>query len=418
MTQETLKMSKRERERARVMVEVVSERWTLARGAREMGVSVRQAIRIKNRYLSNREAGLLHRSRDRVSNRRKPDAFRQEVLALYRERYRDFGPTLAAEKMAELDGVIVHPETLRLWLKTARLWQGKHNAREHRKQRQRRERFGELVQIDGSDHAWFEARGPRCTLMVMVDDAKGRVVLHMAPAETTQAALSVLRRWVGLYGVPQALYADRKSVYFSPGDSDKTTEFGQVARRLEIELIRAHSPQAKGRVERMNGTLQDRLVKELRLRDISTIEGANAMLDAFAADLNRRFERAAMNPCDAHRVAPSDPMELDDLFRIEYSRVVTRDNTYAFESRRWQILEQPGAPAPGTTVRVCRALDGSLSCRHSRRTLEVCQTGSPPSPAPKHSASGRRVKAKRAPLAPEGGLDPPALARAEENRAA
>jgi len=418
MNQETLKMSKKERQRAQVMAEVVSGRWSLARAAREMRVSKRQAVRIKKRYLREGEAGLVHRSRDRVSNRRKPDGFRQEVLALYRERYGDFGPTLAAEKMAELDGVSVHPETLRLWLKAAHLWQGKHKAREHRKQRQRRERFGELVQIDGSDHAWFEERGPRCTLMVMVDDATGRMALHMATAETTQAALRVLRQWVGLHGVPQALYADGKSVYFSPKGSDKPTEFGQVARRLEIDMIPAHSPQAKGRVERKNSLLQDRLVKELRLRGISTIEEANAMLEGFAGDMNRRFARAPMSPCDAHRVAPGDPMELDDLFRVEHPRVVARDNTYAFQSRRWQILEQPGAPAPGTTIRVCRALDGSLSCRHARRSLETCLISGTPPPAPKHSASGRRVKAKRATLTPEGGLDPPALARAEENRAA
>lgn len=400
------------------MEEVVGGRCTLERAAREMRVSKRQAVRIKQRYVSEGDAGLAHRSRDRVSNRRAPEAVRQAALELYRRRYADFGPTLASEKMAEHDGVRVNPETLRLWLKAARLWQGLRKAREHRKRRQRRERFGELAQIDGSEHAWFEGRAGRACLMVMVDDATGRVVLHMAAAETTQAALAVARKWVGLHGAPQALYADRKSVYFSPGDSGKTTEFGQVMRRLEIDLIRAHSPQAKGRVERMNGTLQDRLVKELRLRGVSTIEGANAMLDEFAEELNARFAREALNAMDAHRMVPSGAEGLDDLFRVEHSRVVGRDNTYTFQSGRWQILEQPGAPPPGASVRVCRSLDGALSCRHGRLALEVREIAKRSQPARKNSASAGRVKAKRAALAPNGGLDPPASARAGETRAA
>jgi hypothetical protein len=265
MNQEALRMSRKERERMVVMEQVANGTLALNRAAEMMGVCVRQAVRIKKRYAKQGPAGLVHRGRDRVSNRRLPKDLKERALALYAEHFPDFGPRLAAEKMEECHGLAVQEETLRLWLLDAHLWQGKRAARQHRRRRARRERFGELVQMDGSDHDWFEGRGPRCCLMVMVDDATGRIALLLVPSETTQSALMILRKWVEMWGIPEALYADGKTVYFPPEFSATgETEFGQVAHRMGIETIRAHSPQAKGRVERKNSLLQDRLVKEFR----------------------------------------------------------------------------------------------------------------------------------------------------------
>ena len=371
MSQETLKMSRKERDRALVMEKVASGIMGIGEAAVKMNVSLRQAIRVKKRYLKHGEAGLVHRSRDRVSNHRLSSEVRRKALELYQTKYWDFGPTLASEKMAEFDHLVMHPETLRLLLKRALLWQGRGKELKHRKRRARRERFGELVQVDGSDHLWFELRGPRACLMVMVDDATGRIMLHMAPGETTVAALMVLRKWVSRWGVPVDLYTDRKMVYFPPDGSKNETEFQQVTRRLGIGMIPAGSPQAKGRVENRNKLLQDRLVKEFRLRGISNIDDANAMLDDFANEMNERFAVEAVLPCDAHRMISKRKDDLDSLFQIEYPRVVARDFTYSFEGRQWQILKQSNLPAPGKRVSVCRRLDGTLLCTYQGRPLRV-----------------------------------------------
>jgi len=277
MAKETLRMSAKERKRLVVMEQVKGGGLKLVEGADRMGVSYRQAKRIWARFRLAGASGLVHAGRDRVSNRRIDPVFREQVLGLYREYYRDFGPTLACEKMAERDGVVVHRETLRRWLIEACLWSGRRAWRKHRRRRPRRGHFGELVQLDGSEHAWFEDRAPRSCLMVMVDDATGRTEALMAPAETGQAAFAVLRQWIERHGVPAALYTDRKNIYVTdrePTAEEKRlgkgalTDFGRACQRLGIEIVTAHSPQAKGRVERRNGVFQDRLVKELRLRKI------------------------------------------------------------------------------------------------------------------------------------------------------
>jgi hypothetical protein len=269
--------------------------------------------------------------------------------------------------MRERDGVEVNRETLRRWLIEAGLWRLGEKERTHRKKRKRKARFGQMLQIDGSDHAWLEDRGPRCTLMVLVDDATGRIALYMSEQETTRAALKVLCKWVRLEGVPCSLYADRRSVYFteefihSPErrkDPEVFTDFMKVADRLGIEMIPAHSPQAKGRVERVNATLQDRLVKELRLAGISSIAEANAMLDAFARDYNNRFAREPLRSANAHRAAPRGQKQWQYFFCTEATRVLQKDNTVCHGSELWQILSQPDAPRPGSRVTLRTPLEG------------------------------------------------------------
>ena len=359
MTQETLAMSSSERDRLAIMQKIQSKELLLKEAAGQMGVSDRQAIRIKKCFMQSGAHGLVHRSRGMPSHRQKPEDFKRRVLEIYQARYLDFGPTLAVEKMLEHEGVVVDNETLRRWLIAKGLWEIGAEGRVHRTKRPRREHFGDMLEIDGSDHAWFEDRGESSTLMVLVDDATGRIMLHMAQEETTQDALIVLRKWVKSYGVPASIYADRRTIYFTEAfiyeydrrkDPAVFTDFMRVADRLNIDMIPAYSPQAKGRVERVNGTLQDRLVKEFRLHAISTIETANAMLDAYAEAYNRRFAREPLRPADAHRAAPRGRAQWDYYFCTEQLRTVQKDNTVSYKNQQWQILQQAAAPRPGSRV--------------------------------------------------------------------
>ncbi len=365
MSQETLKMSQKERERMVIMRQYQSGELLLKQAAWQMKVSGRQASRIKKRFVAQGAEGLIHRSRDMPSQRSHEPEFRRHVLEVYQKRYPGFGPTLACEKMAEHEGLEVNRETLRRWLIAENLWRVGKKERVHRQKRKRRDRFGQMIQIDGSDHAWFEERGQKAMLMVLIDDATGKIMLHMAEAETTRAALTLLEKWVRRYGVPNSIYADRRTVYFTSEfvhdrdrreDPQTFTRFMAVTERLGIEMIPAYSPQAKGRVERMNGTLQDRLVKELRLLGIDTIDGANAMLDAFADDQNRRFALEPARPGDAHRRAPQGRRQWDYFFCTEETRKVQKDNTVVFKNQQWQILPQKGAPRPGQTITLRTAL--------------------------------------------------------------
>lgn len=359
MTQETLAMSDKERKRLIVMARMDQGVLVLKEAAWEMRVSDRQAIRIRKSFLIHGPAGLVHRSRGMPSHHQKSADLKRRVLDVYGKRYPGFGPTLAAEKMEEYEKILIHHETLRRWLIGDNQWQVGTKERVHRTKRKRRERFGELLQIDGSDHRWFGEDGPSTMLMVLVDDATGHLALHMSKEETTLAALTILRKWVKAHGVPAAIYADRRSVYFTEafvqeperrGDPALFTEFMKVTDRLGIEMIPAYSPQAKGRVERANRTLQDRLIKEFGLRGIRTIEAANAMLDEYADEHNRRFDKPPARQSDAHRTGPRGKEEWEYYFCTEEQRVVQNDNTVSYNGEQWQILAQAGAPPPGSRI--------------------------------------------------------------------
>ena len=381
MGQDLLLMSFRERRRMAIMEQLDAGGLTLAEAAGRMGVGYRQAKRIRQRWRRGGAVSLIHGLRGCVSNRRTPRAFKEQILDLYRRHYWDFGPTLACEKLCELHGLDVVPETLRRWLHDARLYVPRRAARQHRKRRKRRERFGSLVQIDGSHHAWFEQRGGKSCLMVMVDDATGTALGHMGKEETTRNAYGALGAWIERHGVPAAIYADMKTVFFAtrrPTDEEKRqgsgalTDFGRACWRLGIEMITAHSPQAKGRVERKNGVLQDRLVKELRLQGIDDIDAANAFLPRFFEDLNRRQACPAASPLDAHRRSPSAET-LNDMLCREQTRVVQNDWTVRYENQIYQIRRQHPMAAPGQTVTVRRRLDTTLAIIHHGRPLAFDQ---------------------------------------------
>jgi hypothetical protein len=290
---------------------------------------------------------LVHRLRGKPGARRKPAALRAQALARYaEERYADFSPTLMAEQLLK-EKLVVDHETLRRW----RLAEGTHPVRrrkqQHRQWRERKPSFGAMVPLDGSHHDWFEGRGPKCVLMVMVDDATNRMRARFFAEETTRASYDVLEGWVRKHGLPASLYVDRDSIYRCEGVASiaeqlarkqPPTQFGRAMQVLGVELILANRPQAKGRVERMNGTLQDRLVKELRLAGISDRESANRFLDGkYLRAFNRQFARAAASPADMHRAAPGN---LNEVLSWEEERVVSGDWTVACEGKRYQMDRQ------------------------------------------------------------------------------
>jgi hypothetical protein len=304
------------------------------------------------------------------SNRKTAEDIRNLALEQYRTRYRDFGPTFAAEKLAEEGGVKMSVSTLRRMLMEEGLWQGKRRSREYRSRREPRPRFGELVQFDGSPHAWFESRGPRCCLITMIDDATKTRLSRFFEEETTAGAMTVLSYWIQTYGIPQSLYWDHKNAFVltrEPTDAEllagitkPKSHFGKACGKLGIEVIAANSPQAKGRVGRNHGVDQDRLVKELRLAGISTIEQANRFLrDAYLPKMNGKFTRPAASQEDAH--VPLLDADLADIFSFEYERTVSNDYTVRFETRLFQILKEQGSrPQPRKLVIVRKKLDGTI----------------------------------------------------------
>lgn len=405
---ERLTMSRKERRRFLEMEAVKGGKQSLADAAERLRVSYRQARRIWRRFADKGEAGLVHRGRGRRSNRSKPEKTRRDCMAIYREDLEGFGPTLAAEKLAERSLVVDH-ETLRRWLLVEGLWQKERRRGKYRKRRPRKEHFGELVQLDGSFHEWFDG-GRRCCLMSMVDDATGVRHSLLAEEETTEAAMRLLWRWVALYGVPRALYTDGKTVYIT--DREPTLEealagepaltaFGKACRKLGIQIIRASSPQAKGRVERSHGVYQDRLVKEIRLRKLSTIEEVNELLcgGGFDDELNRRFAKTPADPLDLHH-SLEDGLDLGGVFACEQTRVVQNDWTVRYRNRWLQItgVKRTLPPAKSKVI-VQQRLDGSLWLLYREARVPFEELAQPPAPPVRAPQPRRPAKTPSTPPA-------------------
>ena len=363
-----LAMSQRERSRLVMMTRVREKAMTIREASEVMEVSYRQGRRIYKRYREEGDRGLIHRNRGQPSNRRKPSEVKGKVLALCREQYWDFGPTLAAEKLEERDGHEVDHETLRRWLLAAGLWKRQRKRAKHRQQRERKSHFGELVQMDGSHHRWFEERGEEGCLMDMVDDATGKTLALLSEEETTVAAMKVLWAWVERYGIPRALYVDWKNVYVTQREPTleeqlagelPLTQFGRACQKLGIEIITASSPQAKGRVERKHGVYQDRWVKELRLEGIRDIERANQHLCGFTDGINAKFAVEPRSSADFHRPMPED-MDLRGVFCREETRTVGNDWVVRYKNRFFQIGLQSNLPPARRRVMVQEHLDGSI----------------------------------------------------------
>jgi len=345
-------LSIKELNRVEVLGRVKAGSLGVVEAAKLMGLSYRQGKRVWARYRAGGARALRHRGCGRRSNRGYSEAARDQAVRRYGERYGDFGPTLAAEHLAE-EGLAVSRQTLARWLRAAGLWSGARRRKPYRQRRQRREHFGELVQLDGSFHEWLEERGERGCLMHMVDDATSTAAGRFYSEETIWAAVGVLRRWIEQYGVPRALYTDWKNVYVREAtEAEKLageaplTQFGRMCQQLGIRIIAANSPQAKGRVERAHGTHQDRLVKKLRLAGISSYEEANRYLDEqYLANHNRRYARPPASAVDYHRRRPT-ARQLDEVFWLEQERVVSADWVVSYQTRLLQLERQSRHYAP------------------------------------------------------------------------
>ena len=389
MPEGCLLMSEKERERSHLIRRTIEKNLTQREAAERLGVCVRQFKRLVHAWKRAGDAGLISHQRGRTAPNRLADATRLGIERLLRETYPDFGATLAAEKLAERDGIVVSRETVRRIQTRLKLHRPKKRGEKRVFQsRDRRPRFGELVQIDGSPHDWFEGRAARCTLIVFVDDATSQLLaLRFVPAESTKAYLETLRGQILTHGRPLAFYSDRHGVFRvnakDAESGDGKTEFGRVVERLDIGLINALTPQAKGRVERANQTLQDRLIKEMRLNRIGSIEAAHAFLPGFIRKYNEKFGVPARDGPPAHRPWTKTEDELDETLARREERILTKALTFSSGGKKYCVKTAgPGTALRGAKVALHHFADGRLRVYHKQRPLTFTAYGSYPIPDP------------------------------------
>ncbi len=372
-------MSPAEQDRLRTLQRIADGALTQAQAARKLGISERQVRRLVRAFERHGPQGVLSKRRGAVPNNRVGDETRAAVLERYRGEYRGFGPTFLAQTLAERDGITVSREWLRAFLVEQHLWRAKQRRRNVHPLRRRRPRFGELVQMDGSPHEWFEERGPSCTLLLAIDDATSRVTAGLFElAETTEGYYRLLALHLANYGRFHAAYTDKHSIFRYSGsstDSAITTQLHRALDQLDIELICANSPQAKGRIERANRTFQDRLIKSMRLESIATIEQANAFLPRFIADHNTRFAVAAADAEDVHRSI--EGFRLDDILCRHDERVVTRNLMFQLDDACFKLVDPYSRRqlAAGSRILIRRHPDGRMTVRHGDHTLAAEQAG-------------------------------------------
>jgi transposase len=401
-------MSGKELKRAEVLSRVKRGELKLTEAADLLEVSYRQAKRLKKRYRAGGSKALVHGNVGRASNR-VDDKRRERVLDLVRENYSGepherFGPTLASEHLEADHRIRVPRETLRRWMLSAGLWSRRRKRQAHRKRRQRKAHFGELIQIDGSHHRWLEERGPQACLMNFVDDATGLALGRFSSEETTWAAADLLQAWVRQYGVPKALYCDWKNVYKRQPTSreaiegiEPETQFGRMCAKLGIRIIAASSPQAKGRVERHHGTHQDRLIKKMRLEGIADYEAANRYLDErYLREHNAKFGCEPAAEADFHQCLPKR-LDLKWVFCLEAERRVSNDLVVRFENRFLQLkAKRNQSLGAGARVTVQQGRDGELRVRFEGRAVGFEEIDRP---QPKERAEPRQ-RAVRQPRQP------------------
>jgi hypothetical protein len=399
LAQELVTMSAKEVDRLEVIRRVLERRLTRVRAGRLLGITARQVRRLCDAYERDGAAGLVSKRRGQPSNRRLSKDVQHRAVALVRNLYSDFGPTLAREKLIELHGIRVAKETLRKWMAAADIWltRDRRVPKPHQP-RYRRSCLGELVQIDGCDHHWFEERGPACALLVYVDDATGRLMeLRFVKTESAFGYFDATASYLRRHGKPVAFYSDKHSIFRvakegTTGRDRGVTQFGRALGQLNIDIICANTPQAKGRVERMNSTLQDRLVKELRLRAISTMESGNAFAPTFMEDFNGRFAKPPRNPHDAHR--PVDEQALDGVFSWQEERTMSRNLVVHY--RRVSYLIEPTKEAlnlGGHKVSVHEWHDGRVELRCGGVILQYCTVDKEPHVSPGEVVENKRLGA-------------------------
>jgi transposase len=368
-------MSRKEIDRMHVLRDLDAKRITTSEAAQLMQLTRRQVFRLVRRYRRDGPTALVSSRRGRPSNRSYPAVVRTEALALIKANYADFGPTLAAEKLAERHGLRLGVETIRRWMLAEGIWKDRKQRLPRVYQpRYRRECLGELIQIDGSEHWWFEGRGPQCTLLAFIDDATSRIMhASFVPTESTFDYFQATRAYLERYGKPVAFYSDKHAIFRVNSKEAKAgdgmTQFGRALHELNIEIICAHAPQSKDRVERCFGTLQDRLVKELRLAGVDSPEAGNAFLPGFLEAHNQRFGREPFSGRDAHRPL-SEGDDLTEIFAWKEGRTVSTNLTLQYDQTLF-ILEpnEVTRPLARQRVTVFDYPDGRLAIKHKGRDL-------------------------------------------------
>lgn len=366
MTQEELK-------KLYIIRKALDKHITQIVAAELIGVGLRQVQRIARIVRLEGDKGIIHKSRGKISNRALPGRTKDRALKLYKEKYPDFGPTLASEKLFEIDKIKLNDETLRLWLIEGNIPYRQRKKRPHRSWRQRKECFGEMIQIDGSDHDWFEGRGKECVFMGYIDDATGRPFGRFYPYEGTLPAMESFKRYIKKYGIPVSIYLDKHSTYKSTkkqsvedelNNIESLSQFGRAVKELGVNVIYADSPQAKGRIERLFNTFQNRVVKEMRLKGIKTIEKANKFLVGYLPVYSRRFAVKPANDTDLHRPLPAG-IDLDKVLCIKTLRVLRNDYTIAHNAKLYQIEDDLSAK----DVVVEERVNGSMLVIHKGASL-------------------------------------------------
>ena len=403
MAQELGLMSQKEVGRLEVVHRLIDGGLDQSQAAQLLGLSVRQVKRLCRRVREQGPSGLVSRKRGRPSNRRISPAQREHFVGLVRSHYADFGPLLTHEYLKREHGFRWSVETLRGWMLQANLWQAKRRrAQRVHHPRPRRECLGELVQIDGSHHDWFEARSTKCCLIAFIDDATGRVLgAQFFEQETTQGYLGVLHALVQRQGAPLALYSDRHGIFTKADPEDaKPTQFERALLQLDIEPICAHSPQAKGRVERLFQTLQDRMCKAMRLQGVDSIEQANAWLDGYLREHNQRFAVAPKQAQDMHRPWGGTTQALADICSLHHQRQLSAQGACKFEGNILQLCpKQPHAPKARAMVDIAQHDDGTLRLSYRGQPLAyrsyAMHESRRASPSEDHKTLNKRVDKAR-----------------------
>jgi hypothetical protein len=354
---------------------VIDKRITGVKAASLLNLCPRQIYRLTKSYLKYGPEGLISHKRGKPSNHQHKYLFKQQVLNLVQTHYKDFGPTLAHEKLIELHDISLGIETLRQWMITDGLWKP-HAKRKPQvyQPRYRRDCLGELIQIDGSHHDWFEGRSDKCCLLVYIDDATSKLMsLKFTNAETSLDYMALTQQYILQHGKPTAFYSDKHAVFKvnnRDAKTDKITQFGRALKELNIELICASSSQAKGRVERANKTLQDRLIKEMRLKGIDNIEAANLWLPEFIDDFNRRFAKPPICSKDMHRPINEQDSELDDIFAWQETRKLSKSLTIQYDKVIYLIeSSDENNRLAREAVNVLEYPDGTIAIHYGNRIL-------------------------------------------------
>jgi len=344
-------MTQGELKRLHIIRKALDKSITQIEAAEIIGLCLRQVQRIVRAVRTEGDKGVINKARGKTSNKALPDKIKCRALKLYKEKYHDFGPTLGSEKLFEIDKIKLNDETLRLWLLEAGIAYKKRKARPHRQWRERKHSFGEMIQMDGSHHDWFEGRGPACVLMGYIDDATGRPFARFYPYEGTLPAMDSFKRYIEKYGMPVSIYLDKHPTYKSTkkqtiedelNNTEPLSQFSRAAKELGVDVIYADSPQAKGRVERLFNTFQNRLIKEMRLKGIKTIKEANEFLKYYLPIYAKRFSVVPANDTDLHRTVPNS-VNLNAVFCVKTVRVLRNDFTVAYNGKLYQIEDNLNA---------------------------------------------------------------------------